>query len=114
MSSYWTARPACHTNVSNSLTSRRSASTANTVLGCREKADVFRANGFEIITGDDGAALLTAVPFSRNTTFGAADVLELVSLLNDGDAAPLPMSRSASDSAADTIIRPSKCACYLR
>ena len=81
---------------------------------CREKADVFRANGFEIIAGDDGAALLTAVPFSRNTTFSAADVLELVSLLNDGDAAPLPMSRSASDSASDTIVRPSKCACYLR
>ena len=31
---------------------------------------------------------LTAVPFSKNTTFGAADVRELVGLLQSGEAAP--------------------------
>ena len=70
---------------------------------------MLRLNGFEI-TDAEGGATLTAVPFSRNTTFGAADVLELVALLNTGDAAPLTMGRSASDLAPDTIVRPSKCA----
>ena len=69
---------------------------------------MLRLNGFEITDEEGGGITLTAVPFSRNTTFGAADVLELVALLNNGDAAPLTMGRSASDLAPDTIIRPSK------
>ena len=41
--------------------------------------DVFRRSGFDFTESPSTSALaLSAVPFSRNTTFGAADVAELV------------------------------------
>ncbi|KAJ7520122.1 hypothetical protein O6H91_20G067500 [Diphasiastrum complanatum] len=49
--------------------------------------ETFRQNGFDFVEYEDalpGQRLrLSGVPFSKNTTFGAADVQELVSLLSD-------------------------------
>lgn len=51
----------------------------------REKLHVFAQNGFDVREQGNGQLSLAAVPFSRNTTFGKDDVLELVGLLsNDG------------------------------
>lgn len=48
--------------------------------------DVFRRNGFDFAEDpESGALLLSAVPFSRNTTFGVEDVSELVGRLRAGE-----------------------------
>lgn len=73
-------------------------------LTVRDNIEVFRANGFEFRDGDDGRLELVAVPFSKNVTFGAADVLELIGLLESGTAAPWKFG--SKDDAA--VIRPSK------
>ena len=81
----------------------------------QQHADVFRANGFEF---DELPALgelapklrLTAVPFSKNTTFGVADVQELLALL-DGGAAATPTQPSAGmpfGSLDAGVVRPSR------
>jgi DNA mismatch repair protein PMS2 len=81
-----------------------------------QHADTFRANGFEF--GDAAAAAeqgtrlcLTAVPFSKNTTFGAADVTELLALLDGGAAhAPAPAAPGSGPfgSLEDGVVRPSR------
>lgn len=46
----------------------------------REHLGVFEANGFGLTEdAEQGQWSLTAVPFSKETTFGIKDVLELVS-----------------------------------
>jgi len=80
-------------------------------------ADTFRANGFDFdaAPGDDDQAprtRLTAVPFSKNTTFGPADVQELPALL-EGGAAPVPSQAAAVragpfGSLEDGVVRPSR------
>ncbi len=93
-----------------------SAAEQQTVL---QHADTFRANGFEFgeAAGAEGQAqgprlCLTAVPFSKNTTFGAADVAELLALLDGGAAqAPAPAAAPASGpfgSLEDGVVRPSR------
>ena len=49
----------------------------------REKLHVFAQNGFDVREQGNGQLSLAAVPFSRNTTFGKDDVLELVGLLSN-------------------------------
>lgn len=44
---------------------------------------------------------------SKNTTFGASDVLELVSLLESGTAAPWAVGRRAGEEGA-AVVRPSR------
>lgn len=61
------------------------------VLTIRENMHVFKANGFEFKEGrlnneeETGKLALSAVPFSKNVTFGVVDVLELVGLLERGE-----------------------------
>ena len=45
---------------------------------------VFTQNGFEFKDSEDGELLLSGVPYSRNTSFGRADVQELAQLLLEG------------------------------
>ena len=81
----------------------------------QQHADVFRANGFEFEEVQEPGELaprlrLTAVPFSKNTTFGVADVQELLALL-DGGAAAAPTQSAASGpfgSLEDGVVRPSR------
>ena len=81
----------------------------------QQHADVFRANGFEFdelpAVGELAPKLrLTAVPFSKNTTFGVTDVQELLALL-DGGAAAAPAQTSAGGpfgSLDDGVVRPSR------
>ena len=47
-------------------------------LTLRENLPLFEANGFDFAEGPSGHLRLSAVPFSKNTTFGVHDVLELV------------------------------------
>eukprot|EP00887_Chlorella_sp_A99_P005158 scaffold40.g5158.t1 len=85
-------------------------------LVVRDNAAVFAANGFAFC--DDpatGCLLLAAVPFSKNVTFGPADVRELVALLEAGDAAPLAVgggggasARSAGAAGGAAVVRPSR------
>jgi len=80
-----------------------SAAEEQTVL---QHIATFKANGFEIgesgREGDPARLRLTAVPFSKGTTFDAADVHELVSLL-DGHAPTGPLGTLESG-----VIRPTK------
>lgn len=62
------------------------------VLTIRENMHVFKANGFEFKEDhnnnnkeETGKLALSAVPFSKNITFGVVDVLELVGLLERGE-----------------------------
>lgn len=81
----------------------------------QQHADVFRANGFEFEEVQEPGELapklrLTAVPFSKNTTFGVADVQELLALL-DGGAAAAPTQPAAGGpfgSLEDGVVRPSR------
>ena len=89
-----------------------SAAEEQTVL---QHVETFRANGFEFgesahFSGSGSRLCLTAVPFSKNTTFGAADVQELLALL-DGSAAPTPSQpRPAGPLGTldDGVVRPSR------
>ncbi|KAL4438704.1 hypothetical protein ABPG77_006308 [Micractinium sp. CCAP 211/92] len=72
-------------------------------LAVRDNMDVFLRNGFDF--KDDpasGRLLLSAVPFSKNITFGASDVLELVGLLESGAAQALALGEQAA------VVRPSR------
>lgn len=42
---------------------------------------IFHRNGFDFTENDDGSLKLKAVPYSKNVTFGAEDVLELIGML---------------------------------
>ena len=53
-------------------------------LTVREHVHVFKANGFDFKEDDEGKLVLSAVPFSKNITFGADDVSELIGLLDTG------------------------------
>ncbi|PRW39172.1 mismatch repair endonuclease PMS2 [Chlorella sorokiniana] len=81
-------------------------------LTVRDNLEVFRQNGFEFRDEPGtGRLLLTAVPFSKNITFGPADVAELVSLLDSGAAPVLAVgggSASAARSAPGAVVRPSR------
>jgi DNA mismatch repair protein PMS2 len=50
---------------------------------------VLAANGFAVVDAPDGSGglVLTAVPYSKNDVFGAADVAELAAHLASGAAA---------------------------
>lgn len=73
----------------------------------RENLDVFIQNGFDIQEQANGQLALAAVPFSKNTTFGVNDVLELVGMLNGYGDHQGAMSLSAFPTAA-TLHRPSR------
>ena len=75
----------------------------------RENLEVFRTNGFDFADDDGGRLQLTGVPFSRNTTFGAADVRELVALLDAGGAAPLALGSAPAAAQQGAVVRPSRC-----
>ncbi|KAL8548629.1 hypothetical protein ACS0TY_007787 [Phlomoides rotata] len=49
--------------------------------------DIFRKNGFSLVEDDQAPCghrfILKAVPFSKNITFGVADIKELISILSD-------------------------------
>ena len=74
-----------------------------------QHAEVFRANGFDFeeapVRDDQGGSRLrlTAVPVSKNTTFNASDVHELVSLLEGQAPAQGPLG-----SLEGGVIRPAK------
>jgi len=74
-----------------------------------QHAEVFRANGFDFeeapVRDDQGGSRLrlTAVPVSKNTTFDATDVHELVSLLEGQAPAQGPLG-----SLEGGVIRPAK------
>lgn len=73
----------------------------------REHLDVFAQNGFDIQQQANGQLALAAVPFSKNTTFGRDDVLELIGILGGHGDHQGQMSMSAFPSAA-TMHRPSR------
>jgi DNA mismatch repair protein PMS2 len=86
------------------------AAEEQTVL---QHADTFRANGFDFEEVPDAGAMprlrLTAVPFSKNTTFGVADVQELLALLEGGAAAaPSQAPAGPFGSLEDGVVRPSR------
>ena len=74
----------------------------------------FKLNGFEIEShappGDGQASVLrlTAVPFSKNTTFGAADVHELVALLHGQSGASADAPAGPFGTLEGGVIRPAK------
>jgi len=57
--------------------------TASEEITIRDNLPVFQANGFDFDEGPQGLQL-TAVPFSKNTTFGVEDVQELCTMLENG------------------------------
>lgn len=74
---------------------------------------MFRTNGFDFVEGAEGRLLLAGVPFSRGTTFGAADVRELVALLDAGGTAPMAVGAQQPGSALPaqqqgSVVRPSR------
>ena len=80
-----------------------------------EHVEVFRWNGFEVDAASlagEGNVLITSVPFSRVTTFGKDDALELLSLLEHG--APvltqqqMTQASQALAPSASAVPRPSK------
>jgi DNA mismatch repair protein PMS2 len=75
-------------------------------LTVRDNPDTFARNGFAFAEGADGRLLLAAVPFSRNVTFGAHDVLEVVGLLESGEGAAWRVGGGAGGA----VVRPSRCA----
>ena len=65
-------------------------------LTVRDNLEVFQHNGFEFRDGEDGRLYLAAVPFSKGVTFGANDVMEMVGMLESGEAGvPLWATTSA-------------------
>lgn len=64
----------------------------DTLPGHRDHLEIIRRNGFDIDTSE-GQLRLTAVPFSKNITFGARDVQELAQLLLEGGHAPQASGR---------------------
>ena len=76
---------------------------------------VFALNGFEITEGPDNSLQLSAVPFSKNTTFDRTDVQELVQILTHSG---VPPSQREASSATQRLAlnvhgklpRPSRCA----
>lgn len=73
--------------------------------------DIMRRNGFDIQEAPDGQLRLAAVPFSRNITFGARDVLELAHLLLDGGPALQAPEGLRANMLTSQTLRPSRCAC---
>ena len=74
---------------------------------------MFSTNGFSFTEGGDGRLQLSSVPFSRGTTFGAADVRELVALLDSGESAPMALGPSQSNTLGkgqqqNSVVRPSR------
>ncbi|KAK9789027.1 hypothetical protein WJX73_005134 [Symbiochloris irregularis] len=86
--------------------------TATEALVIRDNMELMRQNGFDIADGEDGALCLTAVPFSRNTTFGASDVQELAQLLLEGGNPSRPASSLTPSPRASMLtcqtLRPSR------
>ena len=78
----------------------------------RDEMEVIRQNGFDIQETAEGQLQLTAVPFSKNITFGARDVQELAQLLLEGARAPAS-SGDASMLTSQTL-RPSRWCCAFR
>lgn len=79
-------------------------------LVIQSNLDVFRKNGFEFVTDNEGKLLLSAVPFSKGVTFGVDDVVELVGLL-DGSAADESLASSVwlgMNGSSRMVLRPSR------
>lgn len=82
----------------------------------RDHVEVFRWNGFDLDESslvDGTTPLLTSVPFSRVTTFGKEDALELLSMLEHGRPSLTQQQINQSQTAAGappagTVVRPSK------
>uniref|UniRef100_A0A061RP53 DNA mismatch repair protein PMS2 n=3 Tax=Tetraselmis sp. GSL018 TaxID=582737 RepID=A0A061RP53_9CHLO len=84
--------------------------TASEEMTIRENMKVFQANGFDFQDTANGLKL-AAVPFSKNTTFGAEDVQELCTLLEGGVGAAggaLGNLSSSEGLALRGFVRPSK------
>ncbi|PSC67581.1 DNA mismatch repair PMS1 isoform X3 [Micractinium conductrix] len=80
-------------------------------LTVRDNMEAFRQNGFDFKNDPaTGRLLLSAVPFSKNIVFGAPDVLELVTLLDSGAAAPMAVGGGAAtqSATAGAVVRPSR------
>lgn len=75
---------------------------------CRDKLDVFQANGFDFKDGPEGQVLMTAVPYSKDFVFGQQDVHELLHLLAGRHSAPLQMSSSQVAGDTSRVVRPSR------
>ena len=72
---------------------------------CRENMHIFTQNGFEFKDSGQGDLMLSGVPYSKNQTFGKADVQELAQLLMDGHgAAPDEASNPASGASQRTAV----------
>eukprot|EP00742_Colponemidia_sp_Colp-10_P014202 GILJ01016102.1.p1 GENE.GILJ01016102.1~~GILJ01016102.1.p1 ORF type:complete len:591 (+),score=104.52 GILJ01016102.1:633-2405(+) len=69
-----------------------------------DHVDVFKRNGFEILTGQAGSSKLqvSTLPYSGNVTFGLADVHDLIALLSDspGSDVSIPKLRAVRASRA--------------
>jgi len=91
------------------------------VLTIRENMHVFKANGFEFkedhhnnTKEETGKLTLSAVPFSKNITFGVVDVLELVGLLERGEGggggggAWGNGGQNSNNNTSMTVVRPSR------
>ena len=77
------------------------------IFSCREKLDIFRANGFDVKEDDDGQLLLTAVPYSKDIVFDIDDALELLHLLISQHSAPFQMSSQVAGQTSK-VVRPSR------
>ena len=77
--------------------------------------DIIKRNGFDIQETSDGRLFLTAVPFSKNITFGARDVQELAQLLLEGASTPNISGQPHAKATMLTsqALRPSRC-CRIR
>ena len=78
----------------------------------RDNLDLMQRNGFDIREAEAGTLHLTAVPFSRGTTFGAGDVAELAQLLLQGTTAPgaaAQASLARTSMLTSQTLRPSRC-----
>lgn len=77
---------------------------------------IFTQNGFEFKDSESGELLLSGVPYSRNQTFGRADVQELAQLLMDSHSteqkktveSTADTSQRASVNVSDRIPRPTR------
>eukprot|EP00743_Colponemidia_sp_Colp-15_P012401 GILK01014096.1.p1 GENE.GILK01014096.1~~GILK01014096.1.p1 ORF type:complete len:772 (-),score=150.38 GILK01014096.1:125-2440(-) len=69
--------------------------TASNELVVLDHIDVFKRNGFEIITGQVGSSKLqvSTLPYSGNVTFGLADVHDLIALLSDSPGSDLSIPK---------------------
>lgn len=75
---------------------------------CREKKDIFQANGFDFKEDSEGRLLLTAVPYSKDTVFGMQDIQELLHLLISRHSAPFQMSSQVPGGGTSKVVRPSR------